>query len=210
MLKYLILVCRKIHIALSLLITCFAVQIWQYARVLSWRKGSEAQEWISGQNKGQKNPLINYQSLVVMALAYGAADLDSSPRLNISLSVLAGKKWKILFLCNLGTETFGNFSREENLCIAQSRNAFRLLHLFCIFFSHAYFLCKVCLICDIGKMLCQLSTPKMTSIHVLSSQMSSSHLPVSFGVNAMGIQSFWISLLLRCPLAIFLQFMAGF
>ena len=68
---------------------------------------------------------------------------------------------------------------------------------FAIFFHlhfktlHAYLLCKLCPICDIGKMFCQLLTPKMTAILILSSQMSSRHLPISSSVNAMGIHSFF-------------------
>lgn len=75
---------------------------------------------------------------MVRELAYSAADLDSSPRLIFFFSVLARKREKMLFLCDLGTEPFGNFGREENICIAESMNAFRSLHLFCNFFSFAF------------------------------------------------------------------------
>lgn len=58
---------------------------------------------------------------------------------------------------------------------------------------HAYLLCKSWPVCNIGKMFYKHLTPKMSAIVILSSQMSLSHLPISFTVNAVGIQSFWIS-----------------
>lgn len=84
----------------------------------------------------------------------------------------------MLFLHDPGTEPFANFGREENICIAESRNAFRSLHLICNFFHlhfktpHAYLLCKSCPVCDIAKMFYKHLTPIMSAIVILSPQMS--------------------------------------